>query len=566
VNTIADRLALAQPRALGGVRVQLVSLRDAVVGDARSAILVLSVAVVLVLVLASANVMNLLLARNSMRSIELAVRRALGAPRSRIVRLAFAESAVLTMAGGTIGLGLAALVVQLLRRDVLPALPRLDAVRLDGLTLVFAGGLMALLAAAAAVVPALGASDAITVHTRGGTGRTALRRSLRLLTVSQLAISIVLLVGAALLTRSLHALMTTDLGIRAEGVATASLNLSMGRSLTDQQQRDLVDRVLARVSRVPGVTAVGVGTARPPNVSRVRLTLGRSEAGRPPYQAQGIAATPGYVTALGVHLERGRFIAETDGLSSPPVAVMSSDTARRLFGDEDPLGRTFRLPVLRDGKTVSEDVTVVGLTRPVKYGGLDRAADDAVYRPFAQQAWRSVFLVARTTADPAVLAGYLEREIAAVDRGIVVSDVASLDRVLADATAEPRFRAVLLAALAVAAVLVATVGLYAVVTYSVTQRTIELGIRAALGADFGRIVLMVMGESLVLVALGGFVGLAASLGFARVVEGLLYGVAPWDPASYALAATAVAACGLIASVIPAARAARLDPLRALQRE
>jgi putative ABC transport system permease protein len=177
-----------------------------------------------------------------------------------------------------------------------------------------------------------------------------------------------------------------------------------------------------------------------------------------------------------------------------------------------------------------------------------------------------VFLVARTTGDPAVLAGRLEREIAAVDQGIVVSEVASLDRVLADLTAEPRFRTVLLAALALAAVLVAAVGLYAVVTYSVTQRTIELGIRAALGADCWRIVRMVLGESLILVTLGGFIGLAASLGLARLGGSLLYGIASWDPASYAFAATAVAACGLVASVIPAARAARIAPLRAVQRE
>jgi putative ABC transport system permease protein len=245
---------------------------------------------------------------------------------------------------------------------------------------------------------------------------------------------------------------------------------------------------------------------------------------------------------------------------------MGADTARRLFGEIDPVGRKIRLPALRDGKTGNEEMTVVGITANVKYSGLDQLADDVVYRPFAQQPWRSVFLVARTSGDPAVLASRLRREIAAVDRAITVTDVTTLDAVLSEVTAQPRFRTLLLAAFASMAIVIAAVGLYGVIAYSASQRTAEIGLRMALGADRRRIRLLVLREGVVLVVFGGGLGLIAAFGLTRLFATLLYGVPPTDPASFALATTGVMAAGLLASYVPAERATRVDPLVVLRAE
>jgi putative ABC transport system permease protein len=300
----------------------------------------------------------------------------------------------------------------------------------------------------------------------------------------------------------------------------------------------------------------------------MRLTLNRSDDpnARASYQASAVPATPGYFRALGVRLERGRLLTAADTLQAPPVVMMSASTARRLFGDQDPVGRTIGLPVLRNGKAARETMTVVGITADVKYGGLDRAADDIVYRPFAQQAWRSVFLVARTTGDPEVLASRLRREIAAVDRAITVADVTTLEAVLADATARPRFRAMVLGAFAGLAILIATVGLYGVIAYTVSQRAAEIGVRMALGADGRRIRSLVLREGMVLALAGGALGLVGAHALTRLLATLLFGIAPTDPVSYALAAAGVIAAGLVASCVPAERAARADPLVVLRAE
>jgi putative ABC transport system permease protein len=571
IAVIAERLAAALPRWLGGIRVRVVGLRDVIVGDTRPALLVLGAAVGLLLVLACANVANLLLARAAARAHETSLRRALGAPRRRLVFHALAESLVLAASGGLAGVALAAIAVRALKAASFAPLPRLDAVEVDATTLLFALAAAAASTAAIALFPALQSgeiSPSLNARHRGIASSRAGRLALRALTVAQLAISIVLLVGAALLGRSLAALMRVDLGIAPEQVATASLNLSMGRRLTDQQQIDLVDRVVERIASLPEVGAAGAGTARPPDASRMRLTLNRRDDpnARASYQASAVPATPGYFRALGVRLERGRVFTGADTIQAPPVVMMSAGTARRLFGDQDPVGRTIGLPVLRDGKAARETMTVVGITADVKYGGLDRAADDVVYRPFAQQAWRSVFLVARTSGDPAALASRLRREIAAVDRAITVADVTTLEAVLSDATARPRFRALVLGAFAGLAILIATVGLYGVVAYTVSQRAAEIGVRMALGADGRRIRRMVLREGMVLALAGGALGLVGAHALTRLLATLLFGIAPTDPVSYALAAAGVIAAGLVASCVPAARAARADPLVVLRAE
>jgi putative ABC transport system permease protein len=442
---------------------------------------------------------------------------------------------------------------------------------MDGTVLAFACAVAAVSTVAIGLLPALHSAEparSLKVSGRGQVGSRVARRALRAITVSQLAISVVLLVGALLLGRSLAALVHTDLGITRGHVATASLNLALDRTLTDDQQITLVRRVVDRIASLPDVTAAGVGAARPPDASRMRLTLNRTgdPSARASYQATAVPATPGYFEALGIRLERGRVFAAGDDALAPPVVMMSSETARQLLGDEYPIGRTIGMPTLKDGKQGREDMTVVGITANVKYSGIDRVADAVVYRPFAQQPWPAVFLVARTTGEPAALVSQLQREIGAVDPAITVSDIATLDTVLSEATAQPRFRTLLLAAFAGIAMTIAAVGLYGVIAYSVSQRRGEIGVRMALGAGGPRIRLMVLREGLVLALLGGALGLTIAYGLTRLLASLLYGIAPTDAASFALAAAGIVAAGIAASYMPAARAARADPLLVLRAE
>jgi putative ABC transport system permease protein len=571
IETAARAVVATLPRSVAGARIEVISLLDSLVRETRPALVVLAAAVLLLLVLACANVMNLMLARNSARRRELHVRRALGASRGRIAFQSLCEAALVASGGAAAGAWLAAMALELLRSLAPGSLPRLDAVRLDALALLFAA--VAALATTLAIgvfpaMPAIGpgaiAISAGQRSTPGGRTRTALRVA----TVVQLAISVVLVVGAVLLGRSLVTLMRTDIGVEPEGVVTASVNLAMNRRLSDAQQIDLVDRIITRITSLPQVTAAGMGAARPPDASRMRLTLNRSDAAsaRAAFQAAAVPATPAYFTALGMRLERGRWFTAADDERARPVVIMSADTARLLFGNEDPLGRTIELPVLRNGATSGEHMTVVGITANVKYSGLAQPADAVVYRPFAQQPWRSVFLVARTAGDAGRLASQLRREIAAVDAAVTVADVTPLATVVADLTLQPRVRTMLLIALAGMAITIAAVGLYGVIAYSVSQRTAEIGIRMALGADRRRIRLMVLSEGAALTAIGLAGGLAAALGGSRLIAALLFGIAPTDPASFALAAVVTLVVGLAAALLPAARAAGADPLSALKAE
>jgi putative ABC transport system permease protein len=565
-TSVAQALSAVDVRSYEGLRVSAVGLRDEIVRRVQPALRMLMAAVGLVLLVACANVTNLLLARNVTRTRETAVRLALGASRARLVVQAVVESGLLAVAGGAAGLGLAAGMVFLLRRINPADLPRLDAVRLDAPVLLFACAAAAVVTVITGLVPALqsGSGTALSMSGKGVTTRPGGARIRRALTVFELAVSVVLLVGAILLGRSLARLLNTDLGVVTDRVATASMNLSLDRELAGAQQAALVDRVIDRVRGLPGVTSAGVGTSLPPAESRIVLTLRGQNA--VDYQAAAIPVTPGYFPALGIRLLKGRFFTEADAADQPHVMIMSAETARHFFGDGDPLGRTLSLPVFRDGAQRNAAMTLVGVISDVKYSGLDRAADNAVYRPFAQQPWPNVFLVARTASSPAAVMTTLQHQIAGVDRAIAVSAVRTLGDVVLDAAAQPRFRTLLLAILAALALALAAVGLYGVVSYSVSQRKAEIGIRMALGATAGDVVGMIVREGFVLAAAGVVIGVAGAYALSRTLEALLYGVAATDPASFVLAPSVLFLFSLGASYLPARRATRIDPAAALRAE
>jgi putative ABC transport system permease protein len=375
---------------------------------------------------------------------------------------------------------------------------------------------------------------------------------------------VVLLVGALLLGRSLIRLLNTDLGVDADRVVTASLGLSLNRDLTGAQQAALVNRVLDDVRTLPGVIATGIGTVLPPTKSRIVLTLRATNAVS--YQAAAIPATPGYFPALAARLVKGRLFTDADDENHPPVMIMSVETAQHFFGNGDPIGRTLSLPVFRDGATHNADMTLVGVIADVKYSGLERPADNAIFRPFAQQPWPNVYLIARTKNDTRALVSALQRRITQVDPGIVVTAVKSLDDVVLDAAAQPRLRTLLTAGLATLTLLLAAVGLYGVISRSVTQRTNEFGIRMALGARPIDIVRMVVREGMLLAGIG--VALGSALGYvaARLLATLLFGITPTDVVSFTLAGGCLLVFALGASYLPARKATRVDPAIALRAE
>jgi putative ABC transport system permease protein len=564
----AKALAASAPGPRSDMRATVVTLRDQVVGTVRPALLILFAAVGLVLLVACANVVNLLLARQVSRAREAAIRSALGASRSRLVEQSMIESALLAASGAAMGIVLAIASVRTLTRWQPPGVPRLDAVHVDVPVLLFSMALAGVAALGAGLLPALqsaNTADALRLGAASATSAPGGRRVRRALCATELAVSLVLLVGASLLGRSLVRLMHTDLGVATDHVVTASMNLAFGARPTDAQTLERVERVIEGIRTLPGVRAVGVGTALPPSASRLTLTLRRTGE-TVDYQAAGVAATPDYFKALGMRLMSGRLFNADDDLSHPPVMIMSVDTARRFFGDGDPIGRTMSLPVRRNGLNGRADMTLVGIIANVKYSGLDAAADDAVYRPFKQQTWVSAYLVVRTTGEPENLVPALGREIAAVDRGIVIADARALSTIVSDAAAQPRFRTVLLALIAGLALLMAIIGLYGVTAYSVSQRTREIGIRMALGAHGGDVLAMVLREGLLLAIAGIISGLVAAFAATRALTGLLYGIEPTDAGSFGFAGASLLMVAFLATYVPARRATKVDPLVALRCE
>jgi putative ABC transport system permease protein len=560
-----------------GTRVRISSLLTYVTGvsdmfghrtSVRPVLLVLFAAVGLALFTACANAANLMLARHTARAREWAVRAALGASRGRLVTQSLTESAAIAVAGGIAGLTLAVGAVRVLKYLEPSQLPRLADVGVDGPVLAFAGAVMVATVLLSGLVPAYRAARVDVQDTLRSTSRTQSgdRRARRLraaLVVSEIALGVVLLVGASLLGRSLWRLMDTDLGVNRENVITAFVDLSLA-AMPPARQKAVVDTLLERTTSLPGVSAAGVGVGLPPNSLFMRRNFkhpspldGRLED----HVVNIVPATPGYFDALGIRVTSGRGItpADVDGVQA--VVVITEDAARRYFGDRNPVGLT--LPVgFEDGRPV----VIAGVVNDVRYTGIDTPLEPVIYAPFAQLPFGMLHVVVRTVGHPLALAADLRALIRSVDPGASLVSVRTMDQVLSEATTEPRFRALFFAILAVAAVLLAAIGLYSVIAYGVSQRTAEFGIRVAVGAspqDIFRIV--IRGGALLGVA-GAAIGLLAASVMSRALQSLLYGIAPTDLLSYATAASALVVISLVASYVPARRATRADPVVALRSE
>ncbi len=570
-SAIAARLAREHPATNEGIGLELTPLYDRLVGGVRTGLLVLMGVVALVMLIASANVANLLLARAKSREREMAVRTALGAGHGRLVRQLLTESLLLSGLGSLLGLVLARWILDALPALVAAEIPRISSVRIDLPVLAFTAAVAAATGLLFGLAPAGPATrtDAASGLREGGRGSAgpAARRLRAGLTAAQVALALVVLVGAGLLVRSLVRLLHADSGFVADGLLTFNVQLvgpAPGRK--PEQRAALAGEVVDRVSRLPGVIAAGGGTGLPPLTPQRGtgfVAEGVAEAAPEARRAYFLAVTPEYFRALGARVREGRAFSESDAAGAPEVVILNRSLARRLYGAASPIGRRIRLvnPEYGEGWR-----TVVGVVDDVRYSGLDDPGEAALYTPFAQTPFLWTYVMVRTSAPPMSLAAAIRKTVTDVDSTLEAAGLKPMADVVAETVAQPRFNVVLLSTFAGLALVLAAVGIYGVISYSVLQRTREIGIRMALGADRGDVLRLVAGEGLRLASAGVVAGLAAAAATARVLATLLFEVQPMDPATYAAAAAFLVLVALLASAIPAWRATRVAPVSALRAE
>ena len=581
VAVIEHRLNQQRRRAdTGQPTFSFVFLRDAMVSNIRPALLVLMAAVGLVLLIACANVVNMLLARATARQREMAIRSALGAGRGRILRQLLTESALLAVAGGSLAVIFAAWcrdsLVSLMPQNL--ALPgvissRIAAVNIDarvlGFTLLASLG-SGLLLGLAAALQASRADTNLSLKESASTSTPGIRLlSLRnLLVIGEFALTLVLLASAGLLMKSFVRLIELDPGIQPLNVLTMNLVLPSTKYQTETQMKAFHDAVMQKMGALPGVRAVGTVSYGLPLGGGGLLgdfeVDGQREMSAH-LMASKLVVSPGYFRALGIPLLQGRSFDDHDSAQAQPVAIVSDSVARRFWPKGDAPGKRISL-----GWQGSPWYSVVGVARDVRQMGPQKEAPLAIYVPYSQ-APRDFFLsfmtvVARTDSDPLSMANTLRRAVQTVDPDIPLFNVASMEQLVYKSVASPRFNALLLACFAALALTLAVVGIYGVMSYSVAQRTHEIGIRIALGAQQEDVLKLVVSQGLRLTLIGEVAGILGALGLTRFLSSLLYSVKPSDPLTFVVVSLGLAGVALLASYVPARRATKVDPMAALRYE
>jgi putative ABC transport system permease protein len=572
MDTIARRLEQQYP-ANSGQGVRVTSLHDETIGDVRRALLVLFGAVGCVLLIACANVANLLLTRATGRQRELAIRSALGAARIRIVRQLLTESLVLAVTGAGGGLLLATWGVAALQQAAPTNIPRLTSIAIDMPVLVFTLGVALVTGLVFGIAPAWQSasakqSEALKEGGRSGAEGSRGRRLRHFLAVIEVAVALVLLVGAGLLARSFAAMARTDLGFNPRNVLALSIELPRQKYGEDSRIVSFYQQVLDRTSALPGVRSVGAGSSvllgPLPNSSTLFVE------GRPvPRDAVNIpvpidTVTNGYFATLGIPLTRGRFFGPEDTPAAPARVVVNEAFVRRFFPSEEPLGKrvTFNAP---QDKNI-QWLTIVGVVADTRRGGIDRPAWAELYFPLTQSADPRLTLLVRTAGDPLAIARAAQEQVWAVDPAQPVASLRTLEDLLARAQANRRFTMIMLGVFAVVALLLAAGGIYGVIAYSTAQRTHEIGVRLALGATRVDVLNMVLRDGLRIGAIGIVLGVVAAAVTSRLLSSLLFGVSAHDPLTFVALPAGLLLVALLASWIPARRALAVEPMIALRGE
>lgn len=556
----------------------LVPLHESTVGEVRVALLVLLGAVGFVLLIACANLANLLLARAATREKEVAIRATLGAGRGRIVRQLLTESVLLAVLGGAAGLVLSYLGLRALVPLSADSLPRVEEVRIDQGVLGFTLGLSLLTGILFGLAPAwhTAKTDLNESLKEGGRSSTAGGRSkLRnLLVVSEIALSLVLLIGAGLLIRSFSRLLQVDPGYRTQDVLSLRLSLPSARYPEDHQVAGFYQELLERIGKVREVKSAGAisllplsgthssGTVSVESPSAAFVPVDAHAEEFPGVEADLRSVTPGYVKAIGMTLVEGRLFESSDDSRAPRVAIVDESFAQRFWPGESPLGQRITL----GGGDDAEWRTIVGVVRHAKHYGLGVEGREQAYFPHGQFPQRTMYVAIHSAGEAGNLLANVRRELAGLDPALPPYEIRTMEERLADSLAQARFNLLLLAIFAGLALVMALTGIYGVMSYAVSQRTHEFGIRMALGAHSGDILTLVLRRGLLLTLIGISVGLVAALALTSLLASLLFGVSVTDPATFLGISVLLAAVALTACCLPAWRATRVEPMVALRYE
>ena len=578
--TVGARLRTEYPKSNATFGGTAEELRSHLVGDVKPALFTMFGAVAFVLLIACANVANLMLVRGAGRETEMAVRTALGARRGRIVRQLVTESLLLSAAGAAIGGAIASWIVDAVVAFGPAGLPRLDDISMDARVLVFTAGVAIVTGILFGLVPALQAArtdlgEVLKTGMRGSSaGRTA-QRTRGILVMTEIALAMVLLVGAGLLIRSFSKLLAVNPGFRAEQLVTFDVSLPVSKYPNDRDLRRFTDQLRAGLAELPGVQSVATMFDRPLSSHGMRVDFDIDGQPKAPADKRMLTdvlpATANYASTMGIPLIAGRmFTAAEENWGPPPVVVVNQALAKRYFPNENPIGKHITLGIQHDTAgdhtNVKSQGEIIGIVGDVHQKGLREDPDPATYLGWGTIPINDMSFVIRTRGQSAALATGIRERVREVDPTVPVFDVQTMDHVVAESVAQPRFYTALLAAFAGLALLLAALGIYGVISYSVSQRTRELGIRIALGATQERVTRFVLRDGLQLAVVGAAIGVVAATWLMRLLAAMLYGVGATDIATFAIVSVVLIGVAWLASYLPARRASRVDPVIAMRAE